>query len=263
MAPLFRPLLGCTSANMPNAIFDSHALELRRRRALARGPRLFLAERAVEDIVDRLGFVRRRFGRALLVGFPELGLAEPLQASAEQLILVPTLADVVQFPPESFDLLVVLGQLDTTDGLPILLQILRSLMAPDAHFVGAFAGNNSLPVLRSAMLAADQASGTGVAPRVHPRVEASALAPLLQDAGFVMPVVDIDRVSLRYRAFEDLVADLRAMGATNVLANRSRKPLGRASLEAARAEFRRLGDEAGTIETVEILHFAAWTPNHS
>lgn len=258
---MFRPWLGCTSANMPDRLFDSHALELRRRRALRRGPRLFLAERAIEDVVDRLGFVQRRFGRALLVGCPEPRLAEPLVGAAEQLLLVPTLADIAQFPPESFDLLIVLGQLDTTDELPTVLQILRSLLSSDSLFLGAFAGNDSLPALRTTMLAADRAGEAGVAPRVHPRIEASALAPLLQHAGFVMPVVDIDRVKLRYRSFDDLVADLRAMGATNVLANRSKQPLNRAALEAAREEFRRQGDESGTVETLEILHFAAWTPN--
>jgi hypothetical protein len=246
---------------MPDPLFDQTALELRRRRALRKGARLFLAERAVEDIAERLGFVQRRFGRALLVGFPEDRLADPLKSSAEQLILVPTLDHVANFPAESFDLLIVLGQLDTTDELPIVLRILRSLLVADSLFVGAFAGNNSLPTLRTVMLAADQASGLGVSPRVHPRIEASALAPLLQEAGFVMPVVDIDRVRLRYRAFDDLVSDLRGMGATNILSNRSRRPFNRLSLSAARDEFRKQGDGSRTFETIEILHFAAWTPN--
>jgi len=247
---------------MSGPLFDSHALALRRHRAIRHGPRLFLAHRTVEDIADRLGFVQRRFGRALLVGCPDPGVAEPLADAADQLLLIPSLADIAQFPPESFDLLIVLGELDTTDELPTVLQILRSLLSRDSLLIGAFAGNDSLPILRATMLAADQAGGGGVSPRVHPRIEASALAPLLQQAGFVMPVVDLDRVRLRYRAFDDLVADLRGMGATNVLAYRSKKPLDRASLAAARAEFRRLGEESGTVETIEILHFAAWTANH-
>lgn len=262
MPPLFRPEAGCTSRQMTDPIFDQKALELRRQRALRHGQRLFLAERAMEDISERLGFVRRRFGRALLVGCPDARLAEPIGGAAEQLLLVPTLADVAQFPPGSFDLLIVLGQLDTTDELPTVLQVLRFLLDEDALILGAFAGNNSLPSLRTAMLAADREGGAGVAPRVHPRIEASALASLLQDAGFTMPVVDIDRVRLRYRVFDDLVADLRAMGATNILSNRSRKPLTRSSLAAARAEFHRQGDSSGTIETIEILNFAAWTPKH-
>ena len=35
-------------------------------------------------------------------------------------------------------------------------------------------------------------------PHIHPRVEASAMAPLLAHAGFLNPVVDIDRVAVDY-----------------------------------------------------------------
>ena len=227
---------------------------------MRQGPRLFLAERAVEDLADRLSLVQRRFGRALLVGCPDPRLTEPLTGAAEQLVLAPTLNDVARFPPQSFDLLLVLGQLDTANELRAVLHILRALLTAEALFVGAFAGNNSLPALRSAMLAADRAGSAGAAPRAHPRVEASAVGGLLQDAGFDMPVVDIDRVRLAYRTLDDLVADLRGMGATNVLTGRSRTPLLRPALAAARAEFARLGEGGRTVETVELIHFAAWTP---
>jgi hypothetical protein len=220
---------------------------------------LFLAERAVEDLADRLSLVQRRFGRALLVGCPDPRLADPLAGAAEQMVLAPTLDDVARFPPRSFDLLLVLGQLDTANELRAVLHILRALLAEEALFVGAFPGNNSLPALRTAMLAADRAGGGGASPRVHPRVEASAVGGLLQEAGFNMPVVDIDRVRLSYRTLDDLVADLRGMGATNVLSGRSRTPLLRAALAAARAEFARLGEGGRTAETVELIHFAAWT----
>lgn len=245
---------------MAHPMFDRQAQQQRRARAQAMGPRLFLAERMVEELVERLAPVRRRFGRALLVGCPDERLAEPLGAYAGQLLLAPSLDALAQFPPASLDLLLTLGQLDTADELPTLLQVVRHLLAPEALFLGAFPGNDTLPVLRSAMLAADQAQGKGVAPRVHPRVGASAFAGLLQAAGFDLPVVDVDRVRLRYRSFDDLVADLRGMGATNVLQGRSRTPLTRSALAAARSAFRSAGDEGGTVETVELIHFAAWTP---
>ncbi|WP_294173894.1 SAM-dependent methyltransferase [uncultured Sphingomonas sp.] len=244
---------------MTGPIFDDQALALRRQRAVWQGPRLFLAERAVEDLADRLSLVQRRFGRALLVGCLDPRLAEPLTGAAEQVIIAPTLNDVARFPPGSFDLLLVLGQLDTANELRAVLHILRAVLTEEALFVGAFPGNNSLPALRAAMLAADRAGGAGAAPRVHPRIEASAIGGLLQDAGFVMPVVDIDRVRLSYRTLDDLVADLRGMGATNVLSGRSRTPLLRTALATARTEFAQLGAGERTVETVELIHFAAWT----
>jgi hypothetical protein len=109
------------------------------------------------------------------------------------------------------------------------------------------------------MHAADQIIGPSSA-HVHPRIEAASLAPLLSSSGFVMPVVDVDRVQVSYRSLEGLVADLRRMGATNILNLRSRRPLVRRSKDAAAAAFRSAGDGRTTIETFEILHFAAWTP---
>jgi hypothetical protein len=107
------------------------------------------------------------------------------------------------------------------------------------------------------MRAADAVTGAA-APHVHPRVEAAALSPLLSDAGFIAPVVDIDRVEVSYRSLERLITDMRAMGATNVLASRP-PSLSRAGRDAAMKAFADAGDGERTMETFEILHFAAWT----
>ncbi|URD61207.1 hypothetical protein M8312_01450 [Sphingomonas sp. KRR8] len=245
---------------MAETLFDPQALSARQDRAVRQGARTFLAERVIEELGERLAIVRRRFGRGLLIGCPDPSLTGPLGGVAEQLLLAPSLDELAAFPPGSLDLLIVLGQLDTAPELPSLLQVVRHLLAPEALFVGAFPGNDTLPQLRAAMLAADQAAGSGIAPRVHPRIAAAGFAGLLQDAGFDLPVVDVDRVRLRYRMLDDLVADLRGMGATNALKQRSRRPLTRAALGAARAAFASAGDAQGTVETVELIHFSAWTP---
>jgi hypothetical protein len=109
------------------------------------------------------------------------------------------------------------------------------------------------------MRAADAVAGIA-SPHVHPRIEAAALAPLLSHAGFVMPVVDVDRVQVSYSSLDRLITDLRRMGATNLLSARSRENLSKKALAAARQCFVETGDGNRTVETFEILHFAAWTP---
>jgi len=168
--------------------------------------------------------------------------------------------DIINLPPSAYDLCIAVGTLDTVSDLPGALHAIRHALRPDALFLGAVAGGNSLPMLRAAMRAADRAS-PAASPHVHPRIEASALAPLLAAAGFTMPVVDIDRVSVAYPDFDRLVDDLRGMAATNILAARSRRPLGRAAREAARDWFVLQGENGLTRETFEILHFAAWVPS--
>jgi hypothetical protein len=162
--------------------------------------------------------------------------------------------------PGSCDLCVSIGALDTVNNLPQALLAIRFALREDALAVGAFSGGDTLPALRSAMRAADETMGVAV-PHVHPRIEPSALAGLLSDAGFTMPVVDVDRVDVSYREFLGLVRDLRAMGATNILSARSRIALTRPEAAAAAEQFASQAKDGRITERFELLHFAAWTPH--
>lgn len=243
----------------------------RRDRASRNGPVLFLYERAFSDILERLGDVRKRFESALMIGVPDAGWPARLGSAARSVTAtdpgerfastaggIQQIEDSLDLQPTSFDLAVAIGTLDTVNDLPQALLRLRFALKPDSLLIGAMSGGNSLPKLRQAMRAADAVADTA-SPHVHPRIEPSALAQLLSAAGFVMPVVDVDRVSVAYPSLKGLVDDLRGMGATNVLSGRSTVPLSRDALRAAEKGFRR-NEGGATTETFEILHFAAWTP---
>jgi hypothetical protein len=258
---------------MSAQIFDRDLRRQRRDRASRIGAELFLFERAFDDILDRLAGVRRRFASALLVGCPDAGWPTRLRTIADAVTAIdPGSAfasaaggacadeDRPEVEPGSFDLCVAIGTLDTAPDLRLGMQALRWALRPDSLLIGAIAGNDTLPTLRSAMLAADRASGRGAAPHVHPRIDAPTLASLLGACGFVMPVVDVDRVEVGYRSFRGLVQDLRAMGAGNILIDRPADGIMKSGLRAAEAEFARLGTGGRTIERFDILHFAGWTP---
>jgi hypothetical protein len=151
------------------------------------------------------------------------------------------------------------GTLDSVNDLPRALITLRWTMKAGALLLGAMSGGDTLPRLRSAMREADRLAGAAV-PHVHPRIEASGLAQLLSSAGLVDPVVDIDRVSVAYPSLQRLVADLRRMAATNILAQRSRTPISKRGFAAAAQDFSASADGERTTETFEILHFACRAP---
>jgi NADH dehydrogenase [ubiquinone] 1 alpha subcomplex assembly factor 5 len=252
------------------ALFDMQARAIRRDRAASMGPELFLLERAFQDCVDRLKLVQRRFNHALLIGAPDASWPDRLCSYADRvevrdpgrLFANAAAGDTIiedQWEPSeaTYDLILSIGTLDAVNDLRLALQLIRFAMSPDALFIGALSGGDTLPQLRKAMRAADAACGAA-APHVHPRVEASALAPLIAEAGFIHPVVDVDRVSVAYRSFDRLVCDLRAMAGTNILCARP-VFLGRAARASAMRAFAEAGDGSRTIETFEILHFAAWT----
>lgn len=254
---------------MPD-LFDMKIRTFRRDRAARKGAELFLYERSFDDSLDRIASMQRTFERALLIGCPDPGWPKrlrnvagrievrdpgPLFANAAEGEIV--VEDAWRPAEGAYDLAVTIGTLDSVNDLPLALRLIHRALRDDALLIGAVSGGDTLPRLRAAMRAADAAS-RGASPHIHPRIEAAALAPLLEQSGFVRPVVDVDRVSVAYPSLDTLVADLRAMASTNVLIDRPRF-IGRAGLAAAAEAFADAGDGKHIVEMFEILHFAAWT----
>ncbi len=255
-----------------DAPFDRRLRRLRRDRAARLFPTAdYLHRLAADELIERLGFVKRDFRRALDLGcaggyltrrLRELGLevtpCDSGGAFARAAGGVQADEDRLPFADGAFDLVVSAGALDTVNDLPGALLLVRRALRPDGLFLAAFAGAGSLPRLKRAMLAADSVAG-GAAARVHPQIDVRAAGDLLTRAGFALPVVDAQPVDVRFSALLDLIRDLRAMGATNILAERSRRPLRRHALAAAIADFE--DGEGKTAERFEILHLLGWAPS--
>ena len=258
-----------TSVRVPQ-LFNTRLRALHRDRAARTGPEMFLYKRAFDDCLERIGFYGRHFARALLIGCPdpswpgllksiaaEVDVRDPAPLFASRACGETILEEELEPSPDLYDLVLAIGTLDTVNDLVAALRRIRMSMRADSLFIAAMAGADTLPRLRLSMRAADALSGAA-APHVHPRIEAAALAPLMEQAGFIRPVVDVDRVGVSYRSFNRLVDDLRAMGMTNSLVERPRF-IGRRARDAAAEAFRDAGDGERTVETFEILHVAAWT----
>ncbi len=258
-----------------HAPFDRRLRRLRRDRAAARfGEADYLHRLIADETIERLGLVRRAFARALDLGSGGGILAERLRERGIEVVAadpgflfaragagVQCDEDRLPFSDSAFDMVVSVGVLDSVNDLPGALLLIRRALRPDGLFLGAMAGAGSLPRLRAAMLAADEAEGAA-APRIHPQIDVRAAGDLLTRAGFALPVADTQAVDVRFPDLLALVRDLRAMGATNMLESRSRKPLGRFGLAAAAADFAAHADADGkTAERFEILHLLGWAPS--
>jgi NADH dehydrogenase [ubiquinone] 1 alpha subcomplex assembly factor 5 len=254
--------------------FDRRLRWLRRDRAATRFAGADYLHRLVaDDLLERLDLVKRDFRDALDLGcaggylagrLRERGVdvtaADPGFAFALMAGGVQCDEDRLPFGEGAFDLVVSVGVLDSVNDLPGALLLIRKALRPDGLFLGAFAGAGSLPRLRNAMLAADSAEG-GAAPRIHPQIDVRAAGDLLARAGFALPVTDGHSLDIRFAGLPSLIADLRAMGATSVLAERSR-PLGPNGYAAAIAHFDSHADTDGkTAERFEIVHMLGWAPS--
>ncbi|MEI8276313.1 MAG: methyltransferase domain-containing protein, partial [Hyphomicrobiales bacterium] len=227
------------------AIFDRRLLRARQRRARMLGPATFLLDRVAEEMGERLSVVLRRFERAVDLGTPSDALRRVLADSGKMATLVSASPSVtadtglpavradeeaLPFADASLDLVVSALALQFVNDLPgTLIQIRRALKA-DGLLLAAMIGGESLSELREAFAEAESEVEGGLSPRVAPFADIRDLGALLQRAGFALPVVDSDRLTVRYDNPLALMRDLRAMGATNILIERRRTPLKRATL---------------------------------
>jgi hypothetical protein len=132
-------------------------------------------------------------------------------------------------------------------------------------FLAALLGGDTLTELRQSFAAAEAEVEGGVSPRVAPFADMRDVGALLQRAGFALPVADVDRLIVRYDTPFGLMQDLRGMGATNVLLERRRTPLKRATLQRmAQIYAERFSDPDGRLRaTFDIVWLSGWAPHES
>jgi SAM-dependent methyltransferase len=240
----------------PPRIFDPTRRRAARRRAVARqaepGAARFVLEDMIEDVAERLSFIRQPPGEALVIGDRTGVLVRDLVAQGHEVMWrdVDELDEELPYPMAGFDLIVSLGTLDTVNDLPGALIHIREALAPGGQAIAEFIGAGSLANLRSAMLAAD---ADRPAARIHPMIDIRAAAQLLQRAKWADPVADCRTLRVAYRSFDRLVADMRDQGLGNVLHSHA-PPLGKAAVERARAAFlKAAGPDGRVVETFEII----------
>ena len=247
-------------------LFDRAQLRRRLERAGALDPATFLLDRVTEEMTERLQAVLRDFSRAADLGTPTAQLRSALASrlGTVQAVELPD-DEHLALEPQSLDLVVSALALQFVNDLPGVLAQLRRALKPDGLLLAVLTGGDTLTELRQAFAAAEAEIEGGVSPRVAPAADLRDLGALLQRAGFALPVTDVDRVVVRYDHAFALMQDLRRMGATNVLVERRRQPLRRATLSRmAQLYAERFSDADGRIRaTFELVWLSGWAPHDS
>jgi NADH dehydrogenase [ubiquinone] 1 alpha subcomplex assembly factor 5 len=264
-------------------IFDRALLERRRARVAATASNHdFLLVRLGEEFAERLAAVRRSFPVVADIGahHGSLGRALAQTAGLERLISLentPGLlsqcdgervlghAEALPFPDASLDLAVSALSLHLVNDLPGALIQIRRALKPDGLFMASLLGGATLNELRAAWLAAEVEICSGASPRVAPFADVRDLGGLLQRAGFALPVADSETLTVTYATPLALMHEIKAMGVSNMLCDRSRHPISRRLLlRAAEIYAERFALPSGRVPaTFEIITLTAWVPHES
>ena len=225
-----------------------------RKNAIARAEQIdgdfnFLRQHAAQNIEDRRQDIKRTFKDMLAL--------QPAHWDNE--------IEALQTEGHDYDLITSVLDLHAVNDLPGLLIQIRQRLKPDGLFLGAMFGGETLHELRASLMQTEIDIKGGASPRVFPMADKPQMGSLLQRAGFALPVIDSEIVTVTYENMFKLMHDLRGMGETNSIAERSRQNPGKSFfMKAADYYAQNFADSDGRIEaSFEIIYLIGWAPDES
>lgn len=267
------------SGNTDNAVFNRVAVKRNRDRAAVNFENHdFLVREITARLLDNLKDVKKDFQHILSVHTDPDAMNTHFKNSfvihqdlSKKMLknkpgmLINAEEEFFPFKNQSLDLIISCLSLHWANDLPgVLVQFLRSLM-PDGLFLAALFGGETLKELRQTMMLAEMDLRGGISPHISPFPDVRDAGALLQRAGFALPVVSTEKVTVTYRDAFSLMKDLKAMGEQNSLIKRF-KGLTRPELLTRTAEIYQrdhANDEGRINATFEILYLQGWAPHES
>lgn len=256
-------------------LFDQTALLRNLTRAAAKGNLPgFLDDVAATELIDRFESISRKFAHVAIISHdpsrlvdaikPRLtddGTITDISMLAEDRIFL----DNPELPAEAFDCIFVCPGLEWANDLPGSLSRLRRALKPDGVLLAAMLGGESLHELRASWLQAETTLTGGASPRVAPFCDVRDAGGLLQRAGFALPVVDTDRLKVRYDNALALMQDLKALGLSNIMAERHRSLVTPGLMAMACSHYdQSFADPDNRIRaTFQMIYLTGWSPHES
>jgi len=220
------------------SIFDRSKLKNNRNKALAGINNSLFIKNAADDVIDRLKMINNNFCNILEIS-AKCGYLTKLLGSTYQNNAEITTTDMssllldsfehddkllideeqLEFPENSFDLIVYsLGLHFINDVQGFLLNI-RKFLKPDGIFIGNFVGGNSLQNLRKFLIELEIASGSKHFPHISPFIHFDHVPILLSQAGFSEVIVDYEHIELKFDNPLMLMREIKNIGESNSLIN--------------------------------------------
>lgn len=202
--------------------------------------------------------IKRLFPRARVtaadIAAPMLQLARRRSRFWRRIHCVEADARELPFADGSFDLVFSNLMLQWLQPPDSALAQMRRVLRPGGLLLLSSFGPETLHELRAAWRAADE----GV--HVNGFIDVHDLGSALQRAGFLEPVLDVDRHLRHYPDARALMRELKSLGAHNVDARRPRGLTGRAAFARMLAAYEARRTPRGLPATWQVVYAAAWAP---
>ena len=259
------------------ALFNRYLLKQNRNRVVDKFLQAdFLNREIAEIIIESIIDCKRNFENILETGARDGKLGKKIAdlKNAKKLIQAdysPKMAvkhnldlvmddELLCFKEQSFDLIISNLNLHFINDIPQNLVAIKNLLKPDGMFIASFFGEENLKELKDVFLQTEQKIYGGISPRIAPNIDVKTAGMLLQKAGFVDVVSQKHRFEVEYSHPEKLLDDLKNMGESNIINDRSRKFMTKSVLFDLTNLYQKLYSTKNnqSLATFEIIILTGW-----
>lgn len=163
-------------------------------------------------------------------------------------------ARALPLPEASVDVLFSNLCIQWIDDLPALFDEFRRVLRPGGYLAFSTFGPDTLHELRAAWASADRT------PHVSQFADIARIGDALIAAGFRDPVLDSEYLTQHHASASDLMRELKAIGATNADARRTRGLTGKAQFRRALDAYESFRVDGVLPATYEVISAHAWGP---
>ncbi|MGH1375772.1 MAG: methyltransferase domain-containing protein [Alphaproteobacteria bacterium] len=259
-------------------VFDRHRIKENRERAQKSFSDYdFLFKWSKNQLDDRLLDINRDFERGIHIGsripvevtHPKINQLYTLDLCNTPLSPCPhyiqASEEFLPIAPRSCDLILSNLNLHSVNDLPGSLLQIRQALKNDGLFMASMLGGETLHQLRHVITETEMSMFGGISPRIFPFADKPQMGDLLQRAGFALPVVDSEIITVTYDSIFKLLHDLRGMGEGNAILARDKTPLNKQFfMQVAQRYHEQFAEESGRIVThFEVIFLLGWAPDSS
>ena len=164
--------------------------------------------------------------------------------------------DMEQLPlgNDSVDLIYSNLAFQWANDLPTLFAECLRILKPGGLLMFSTFGPDTLKELRAAWSVVDDL------PHVSPFMDMHDIGDSLLQSRFAEPVMDVDQLKLTYETVDQLMRDLKHLGAHNAVRGQSRGLTGKARMRAMRQAYEEFRHQGLLQASYEVVYGHAWAP---
>jgi len=172
--------------------------------------------------------------------------------------------EFIPFKENSLDLVISNMSLHWVNDLPGTFAQIKKVLKEDGLFLASMFGESTLMELRNSFAKTEQEREGGFSPHVSPFAGVSDIGNLLTKAGFSLPTVDTEVLSVNFRDAFILMRDLKGMGENNATLSRRKFTPKETIFGVGDVYKTHYGNPDGSVPaTFQVVYMVGWKPHSS